>query len=177
MTWGSPLETISATVELDVTVVPATGLSLITRPAAIVELLCVVTLPTTSAVLIIAVVAAVGVSPSTLGTVTFATPVEITRFTAEPDVTVLPAAGLSLMTPPEAVVELLCFVTVPTTRPALVMALVAAVCVIPFTFGTAICVFGTDGAALSPPPQAVKTRKTIAKMQWVNTWHFDVDES
>ncbi|HTV97886.1 MAG TPA: hypothetical protein VME42_17955 [Steroidobacteraceae bacterium] len=48
------------------------------------------------------------------------------RFTAEPLATLVPPAGLWLMTLPAATVLLDSMVTVPTTRPAPVIALLAA---------------------------------------------------
>jgi hypothetical protein len=57
---------------------------------------------------------------------TCAGPVETTRLTAEPELTLVPATGLSLMTLPEATVALLAVVTVPTTSPAPVIDVVAA---------------------------------------------------
>ena len=121
------------------TLVPATGLSLITSPDATAELLCVVTVPSTSPAPVMAVVAAAWVSPTTLGTTTGAGPVETTMLTAEPLLTLVPATGLSLITSPDATVELLCVVTVPSTSPAPVIAVVAAACVSPTTLGTATC--------------------------------------
>ena len=64
-------------------------------------------------------------------------PVETTRLTAEPLATLVPAAGLSLITLPEATVLLDCGATAPVVRPAPVITLVAAACVWPTTFGTA----------------------------------------
>ena len=55
-------------------------------------------------------------------------PPETTRLTAELAFTEVPATGLSLITLP-AVTVLDAVVTVPTTRPAPVMAVVAAACV------------------------------------------------
>ena len=89
-----------------------------------------------------AVLAAVCVSPTTFGTVTFPAPLETTKFTAEPLATLVPDTGLSLMTSPAATVALDCVVTVPTVRPAPVMAVLAAVCVSPTTFGTVTPVLG-----------------------------------
>jgi hypothetical protein len=74
--------------------------------------------------------------PATLGTVTEAGPDETTRFTELPDATLEPEVGLWLITLPAATVELLCVVTVPTLRPTPVIAVVAAACVMPTTFGT-----------------------------------------
>jgi hypothetical protein len=70
----------------------------------------------------------------TLGT---AAPLETTTLTAELAAAFVPAAGLSLITSPEATVLLECCVTVPTVSPAPVIAVVAAACVWPTTFGTA----------------------------------------
>src|SRR5437588_5782155 len=92
-----------------------------------------------------ALVAAACVWPTTFGTATgvgAGAPLETTRLTAEPFATLVPAAGLSLITLPEATVVLDCIVTVPAVRPALVRALVAAACVWPTTFGTATGVGG-----------------------------------
>src|SRR5205814_5938338 len=71
-------------------------------------------------------------------------PLETTRLTAAPLATLMPAAGLSLITLPEATVVLDCCVTVPAVRPAPVMALVAAACVWPTTFGTSTVGGGED---------------------------------
>jgi hypothetical protein len=83
-----------------------------------------------------AVVAAACVWPTTFGTDTFAGPVDTTMFTAEPAFTLVAAVGLSLITSPLATVLLDAVVTVPRTKPAPVMAVVAAACVWPTTFGT-----------------------------------------
>jgi hypothetical protein len=120
------------------TFVPAAGDSLITSPEATVELGCVVTVPTTSPAPVIAVVAAACVDPTTFGTATWLVPLEMTRLTAEPTLTFVPATGDSLITSPEATVELDCVVTLPTTRPMPVIAVLAAACVKPATFGTVI---------------------------------------
>jgi hypothetical protein len=55
---------------------------------------------------VIAVVAAACVSPTTFGTATIAGPEETTSATADPCATLVPAAGLSLMTSPEVTVLL-----------------------------------------------------------------------
>src|SRR5207302_6511246 len=97
-----------------------------------------------------ALVADACVSPTTFGTATgvgAGAPLETTRLTAEALATLVPAAGLSLITLPEATVVLDCIVTVPAVRPALVRALVAAACVWPTTFGT-----GTVGGGVPPDP-------------------------
>jgi hypothetical protein len=65
-------------------------------------------------------------------------PVETRRLTEEPAATAVPAAGLSLITLPEATVLLDAVVTVPTVRPAVVIAVDAAAWVSPTTFGTLI---------------------------------------
>jgi hypothetical protein len=132
-TYPGPVEITRLTAEPRLTVVPAVGLSLITLPEATVELDAVVAVPTSKPAPVVAVVAAACVFPTTFGT---AGPVEITSLTAEPRLTVVPAVGLELITLPEATVELDAVVTVPTTKPAPVMAVVAAACVFPTTFGT-----------------------------------------
>src|SRR2546430_1065219 len=142
---GAPLETTRLMAAPLATLVPAAGLSLITLPEATVVLDCCVTAPTVRAAALMALVAAASVSPTTFGTATGVgggAPLETTRLTAEPFATLVPAAGLSLITLPEATVVLDCIVTVPAVRPALVRALVAAACVWPTTFGTATGVGG-----------------------------------
>ena len=99
----------------------------------------VVTVPSTNPAPVMAVVAAACVSPTTFGTDTFAGPLETTMFTAEPTFTLVPAVGLSLITFPAATVLLVALVTVPSTRPAPLIAMVAAACVSPTTFGTDTC--------------------------------------
>jgi hypothetical protein len=78
------------------------------------------------------------------------TPIETTRLTAVPPLTSVPAAGLSLITLPEGTVLLDAVVTVPSFKPAPVMADVAADCVIPTTLGTATPV---ETTRLTPVPQ------------------------
>jgi hypothetical protein len=60
----------------------------------------------------------------------------MTRFTAEPRFTLVPATGLSLITSPEGTLPLEAVVTVPIFNCAVVNALVAAACVSPTTLGT-----------------------------------------
>src|SRR2546423_224711 len=88
---------------------------------------------------VLAAVAADPAWPRTVASAIGGEPLETTRLTAEPLATLVPAVGLSLMPLPAATVLLDCCVTAPTMRPAPVMALVAADCVWPTTFGTAIC--------------------------------------
>jgi hypothetical protein len=107
---------------------------LITLPEATVVLDAVVTVPNVRPAEVIAVVAAACVEPTTFGT---DTPLETTRATPLPVLTEVPAVGLSLITLPTATVVLDAVVIVPTINPALVMAVEAAVCVLPTTFGTA----------------------------------------
>src|SRR5215470_17583383 len=110
-----------------------------TDPAGTVVLDCCVIVPTTRPAFVIAVDAAVCVRPTTFGTATCGGPDETTRFTELPTVTCVAAAGDWLITEPAATVVLDCCVTVPTMRPAFVIAVDAAVCVRPTTFGTATC--------------------------------------
>src|SRR3954464_7307794 len=63
----------------------------------------------------------------------------MTSATALPIVTCVPAAGDSLITEPAGTVVLDAVVVAPTVRFALVIALFAAACVWPTTFGTATC--------------------------------------
>src|SRR5204862_1870530 len=130
-----------------------------TLPEATVLLDCIVTVPAVRAAPVMALVADACVWPTTSGTATGAGPLETTRLTAEPLATLVPAAGLSLMTLPEATVLLDCIVTVPTVRPAPVMALVAAACVWPTTFGTATFGPRQDGSCTSAWPPARTTRR------------------
>ena len=136
VTGAGPVLTVRFTADPEATLAPATGLSLITLPDATVELLAVLTVPTVRPAPVIALEAAACVRPTTFGTVTGAGPVLTVRFTADPEATLVPATGLSLITLPDATVELLAVLTVPSARPALVIALVAAACVRPTTFGT-----------------------------------------
>src|SRR5438105_15312712 len=121
-----------------------------TLPEATVLLDCCVTAPLVRPALVMALAAAACVWPTTFGTATgvgAGAPLETTRLTAEPFATLVPAAGLSLITLPEATVVLDCCVTAPLVRPAPVMALAAAACVWPTTFGTATVVGGVAPAA------------------------------
>ena len=63
-------------------------------------------MPTTNPALVMEVVAAACVRPTTFGTLTCAGPLDTTRFTAEPVLTDVPAVGASLITVPEATVLL-----------------------------------------------------------------------
>src|SRR3954447_20223339 len=138
-TCGRPDETTSATALPTFTCVAALGFSLITDPDGTVVLVALVTAPTVRFALVIAVVAAVCVRPTTSGTATCGGPDETTSATALPTFTWVAAAGFSLITDPDATVPLDAVVTVPTVRPAVVIADVAATCVRPTTFGTATC--------------------------------------
>ena len=70
-TCAGPVEITSATAEPASTLVPATGFSLITLPAATVALEALVTVPATSPAVVSAVPAAAWVSPTTFGTATW----------------------------------------------------------------------------------------------------------
>jgi hypothetical protein len=135
-TCAGPVETTMLTALPVLTLVPAVGDSLMTLPEATVPLLAVVTVPTTKPAPVIEVLAAACVKPTTFGTDTCAGPVETTMLTALPVLTLVPATGDSLITLPEATVPLLAVVTVPTTKPAPVIAVVAAAWLEPTTFGT-----------------------------------------
>src|SRR4051794_19316884 len=138
-TCGKPDEMTSATALPVVTCVPAAGDSLITEPAGTVVLDAVVTAPTVRFTPVIAVVAAACVWPTTFGTATCGRPDETTRATALPVVTCVPAAGGERIPEPVGTVVLDAVVTAPTVRFTPVIAVVAAACVWPTTFGTATC--------------------------------------
>src|SRR4029078_8647399 len=121
-----------------VTRVPAAGVSLMIEPAGTVVLEAVESpSPRLSPAPMIAVLAAVCVRPTTFGTATFGRPDETTSDTALPTLTCVPLTGDGLMTDSAGTVVLVAVVTVPTTRPAFVIAVVAAVCVRPATPRTA----------------------------------------
>src|SRR3954452_19894426 len=125
-TCGRPEETTSATAMPVATCVPATGDSLITEPAGTVVLEAVVTVPTTRFALVIAVVAAAWVRPTTFGTGTCGRPDETTSATALPIVSCVPEMGDWLITVPAATVVLVAVVVAPTVRFAPVIAVLAA---------------------------------------------------
>src|SRR5215210_668931 len=110
-----------------------------TDPAGTALLDAVVTAPTVRPALVMADVAAAWARPTTLGTATCGGPEEMTRATALPVTTCVPATGDWLITAPAATVVLDAVVTAPTVRPAPVIADVAAACVSPTTLGTATC--------------------------------------
>src|SRR5271165_567282 len=147
-----PDEITKLTADPVLTSVPATGLSLITLPEGTVLLDAVVTVPTTKPAPVIAVIAAACVCPTTLGTATCAGPDEITRLTADPTLTSVPATGLSLITLPAGTVLLDALVSVPTTKPAPVIAVIAAACVCPTTLGTATCAGPDEITRLTADP-------------------------
>src|SRR5208283_927042 len=144
------------TAEPGKTRVPEVGLCDITSPDGTVEDDAVVTVPTTRPGPVMAVVASAGVSPTTFGTATLAGPVDTTIFTAEPGKTRVPEVGLCDITSPDGTVEDDAVVTAPTTSPGPVMAVVAAACVSPTTFGTATLAGPVDTTIFTAEP--VKTR-------------------
>src|SRR6185436_15938386 len=97
-----------------------------TDPAGTVALDALLIVPTTSPALVIAVVAAACGWLTTFGTETSGSPVETTRLTALPVATCVPPAGFWLITDPAGTVALDALLTVPTTSPALVIAVAAA---------------------------------------------------
>ena len=118
--------------------VAAAGVWLMTSPAGTNVEDANVTAPSARLAAVIALVAAVWVRPTTFGTVTIDGPDDTVNATDEPGATAVPAAGVELMIEPAWTVALGAVKTVPTTRPALVIAVVAAAWVMPTTFGTAI---------------------------------------
>src|SRR6185437_1172565 len=110
-----------------------------TEPAGTVKLVAVVIVPTVNVAPVIAVVAAACVEPTTFGTVVCGRPVDTTSATAVLITTSAPAAGVWLITEPAGTVRLVAVVIVPTVNVAPVIAVVAAACVEPTTFGTVVC--------------------------------------
>jgi hypothetical protein len=136
-----------------------------TLPEATVLLDWVVTVPVVNPAAVSAALAAACVSPTTFGTLTGAGPLETTSVTADPVATLVAAAGVSLMTLPEATVLLDWVVTVPAVNPAPVMAVLATAWVSPTTFGTLTEVEPLEPLEPEslPPPQAAKiSAATIA---------------
>src|SRR4051812_16572105 len=107
-----------------------------TEPAGITVLAALLIGPTVSPAAAIAPDAADCVRLTTLGTVIIADPVDTTSATALLSATLVPEAGVWLITDPDGTVMLAAVVTEPTVRPALVMALLAAACVMLTTLGT-----------------------------------------
>src|SRR6188508_1385651 len=107
-----------------------------TEPAGTVALGASVTSPTERPALVIAPTAAGWVRPTTFGVATCGGPDETTSATALPVATCVPPAGVWLITDPAGTVVLDAVVTAPTVKPAFVIAVVAAACVKPATFGT-----------------------------------------
>src|SRR5215831_711719 len=97
-----------------------------TVPAGAVLLFWLEMLPTTRPAFTMAVWAAACSNPTTLGTLVWVGPNEITRFTADPAATIVPPAGFWLITLPTGTVVLFDEVTVPTISPAPVIWVVAA---------------------------------------------------
>src|SRR5271156_1785054 len=91
---AGPLDTTRFTAEPAATLAPPTGLWLITAPEGTALLDWVVTVPTVRPAPVIAALAAACVEPTTFGTVSFAGPLDTTRFTAEPAATLAPPTGL-----------------------------------------------------------------------------------
>src|SRR5450432_1489274 len=118
------------------TEVPADGVCEMTMPTGTVAEGCVVTAPPTRLAPLIAMFAAASVSPTTFGTSTGAGPVDTTISTALPLATVTPPSGFCEITLPAGTLGDDCDVTVPTIRPAALIALVAAAWVSPTTLGT-----------------------------------------
>src|SRR6185436_19530688 len=87
-------------------------------------------------------------------------PVDTTRFTELPAATIVPAAGDRLMTEPDGTVVLDAVVTVPTTSPAFVIAVVAADCVRLTTPGTLTCSAPVETVRLTALPDATDVPAT-----------------
>src|SRR4051812_30702863 len=100
VTCGCPDDTTSATALPVATWTPADGVWLITDPAGMIVFDTVVTAPSVRPVLVIAVLAAACVRPTTLGTATSGSPDETTSETVVPVLTCVAAAGSWLITDP-----------------------------------------------------------------------------
>ena len=79
-------------------------------------------------------------------------PAETTRLIDVPALTIVPAAGLSLITLPDSAVSLYWVVTVPTARPALPMTVAAAACANPTTLGVDTCAGPLETMRLTDDP-------------------------
>src|SRR3989441_4805235 len=130
-----PDETTNATALPGTAFVAPAGVWLMMLPRATVELFALVMAPSVRLEPVIVVVASACVVPTTRGTGTRGGPDETTNDTALPGATPLPPTGDWLMTVP-AGVGWVTISTVPTVRPAFVMAVVAATCDRPPTPGT-----------------------------------------
>ena len=118
---AAPVDTTKLTGLPRATLMPATGLWLMTLPAGTVALVAWVIVPTVRATPWIAVIAAAWVKLTTLGTRTLvggAVPEDTTKSTGLPRATLMPATGLWLMTLPAATVALVAWVMVPMVKPA-----------------------------------------------------------
>src|SRR5436305_1475646 len=110
-------------------------------------LLVVLTVPTTSCAVVIALDAAAWVRPTTFGALTCGRPVETVSAIALPTTTVELGAGDWLTTLPAGTVMLEVVVIVPTVSCASAMAAVASACGRPATSGTVTC--GTPAETVS----------------------------
>src|SRR4051812_24380210 len=93
LTCGRPVDTVSAIALPTTTSAPAAGDWLMTLPDGTVMLYVVVIVPSTSCAVVIAVVAAACVNPTTSGALTCGSPDEIVSAIALPTTTSAPAAG------------------------------------------------------------------------------------
>ena len=101
---------------------PPAGFWLMTSPAGTVAWLAVVTMPTLRPVTAFIAASAVAWGlPTTSGTLTITGPNETTRSTVLPRMAMVRAVGFWLMTVPAANASLLAVVTLPTTKPALMI--------------------------------------------------------
>jgi hypothetical protein len=100
----------------------------------------------------------------TFGTLTVAGPVLTVRLTVDPEATLVPAPGDSLITSPDAAVGLLAIDIEPTVSPAPVIAELALACVSPTTFGTLTLVVVLPPPP-PPPPQPVSARSAAASVE------------
>src|SRR3954470_394658 len=121
------------------TSLPAAGVCVMTRPAAIVALVAVLIAPTVRPALVIVLVALACAVLITEGTSTCGGPLETTIATELPVTTSVPADGVWLMIDPAVTTLLDADVTAPTESPAAAIALAPALSVRFTTDGTATC--------------------------------------
>ena len=122
-----PLDITKFTADPRLTLMPASGLSLMTLPVATTLLAAVVTVPTTKLAPVIDVVATACLTDNIWhGCLRRAAGFNWVLTSRRSTFTLVPASGFSLITLPVATVLLAAVVTVPTTKPSVVAVVVAA---------------------------------------------------
>ncbi len=153
---GAPLETTRLTAEPAGAQLPAAGLSLTMKPAAILLLAALARVPTVRPAAFSAVVAALGDLPVTAGTVAKEGPLETVRAMLVPGETCAPAGGVCASTSPATVVLEVCKLTAPSANGRALKAACAAICVVPVTSGTATAAGPLETIRLTAEPGATE---------------------